>query len=89
VIWKKADAAAQDWCGGIHPKRLYEAVKAKELKAARIGAGRNLLFCEQWCDAWLLASAAVQRNASAGKAEALRNHKDNADGHDQCTQSRA
>jgi hypothetical protein len=57
VEWKKAPDAARDWAGGISPKALYAAVKAGKLKAARIGAGRNLLFCEQWCDEWLLASA--------------------------------
>ena len=44
--WKKANEAAQYWCGNISPKVLYAAVKAGKLKAARIGAGRNLLFCE-------------------------------------------
>ena len=32
-------------------------MRAGKLKAARVGAGRNLLFCEQWCDQWLLATA--------------------------------
>jgi hypothetical protein len=82
VIWKKATDAARDWCGGISTKVLYAAVKRGQLKAAHIGAGRNLLFCEQWCDEWLLTSAAVQRNAPGAKPEALQNH--NGDRHGQC-----
>jgi hypothetical protein len=57
VRWLKAQDAATEWCGGISPKTLYAAVTRGKLKAAHIGAGRNLLFCEQWCDEWLLASA--------------------------------
>lgn len=55
--WLKAAAAAEQWAGGISAKVLYAAVKAGKLKAARIGAGRNLLFCETWIDEWLKASA--------------------------------
>jgi hypothetical protein len=70
VIWKKAPDAAKAWCGGINPKVLYAAVKAGKLEAARIGAGRNLLFCEQDCDAWLLASKdhAYTKAPRAGQA---------------------
>jgi hypothetical protein len=57
VIWKKAPDAARDWCGDVDPKTLYRAVKDGKLKAARIGAGRNLLFCEAWCDEWLTSTA--------------------------------
>jgi hypothetical protein len=57
MVWMKAADAAREWCGGVDPKTLYRAVKDGKLKAARIGAGRNLLFCEQWCDEWLMASA--------------------------------
>jgi len=56
--WKKIPAAAKDWAGGVHPKTLYTAIHAGELKVARIGpAGRNMLTCEPWVDAWLEASA--------------------------------
>jgi hypothetical protein len=55
--WKKAGAAAEAWCGGISEKSLYAAVRSGRLKAARIGAGRNLLFCETWCDEWLKSTA--------------------------------
>jgi hypothetical protein len=60
VIWKKAPDAARDWCGSVNPKLLYAAVKTGRLKAARIGAGRNLLFCEMWCDEWLTSSAVTK-----------------------------
>jgi hypothetical protein len=53
TTWKKAAAAAEDWCGDVSTKTLYRAVRKGELKAARIGAGRNLLFCKQWCEEWL------------------------------------
>jgi hypothetical protein len=57
VRWLKAREAAREWCGGISVKTLYAAHSAGRLKAAKYGAGRNLLFCEQWCDAWLASSA--------------------------------
>jgi excisionase family DNA binding protein len=59
VTWKKADEAARDWAGGVSAKVLYAAVKSGKLRAARIGAGRNLLFSEQWIDEWLTSSARV------------------------------
>jgi hypothetical protein len=55
--WLRAKDAAREWCGGTSPKLLYKAVKRGELKAAPIGSGRNLLFCEPWIDEWLRASA--------------------------------
>jgi hypothetical protein len=57
MVWKKASDAARDWCGGIDVKVLYSAVQRGKLRAAHYGAGRNLLFCEQWCTEWLVASA--------------------------------
>jgi hypothetical protein len=61
MVWKKAEEAAIDWCGGVSAKVLYAAVKSGKLKAARYGAGRNLLFCEEWCDGWLLSTAQPTR----------------------------
>ena len=55
--WLKARAAATEWAGGVSPKLLYRAVRAGSLKAARIGAGRHLLFCEEWVNEWLVSSA--------------------------------
>ena len=43
MTWMKATPAA-DYVGGVTVKLLYEAVRTGHLKAARIGAGRNLLF---------------------------------------------
>lgn len=56
MVWRKASDAARDWCGGISPKLLYASVKRGDLKAAHIGSGRNLLFCEEHCTEWLLAT---------------------------------
>ncbi len=65
--WKKAPNAARDWCGGISDKALYAAVKAGRLKAAKVGISgtRNLLFCEKWCDEWLIDSVAKKRELDA------------------------
>lgn len=56
MVWKKANDAARDWAGGVSVKTLYAAVRDKRLRAAKTGS-RNLLFCEQWVDEWLLTSA--------------------------------
>jgi hypothetical protein len=67
VTWKTAKAARRDSLGGdVSEKLLWSEVRAGRLRAARIGAGRNLLFCEQWIDEWLMARATV---ASRGKTE--------------------
>jgi len=50
--WMKAALAAA-YAGGVSPKVLYAAVRGGQLRAARIGAGRNLLFSEQFIDEWL------------------------------------
>ena len=63
--WLKAEEAARAWAGGVSTKKLYEAVKAGRLKAARYGAGRNLLFCEEWVDAWLTGSATDQEKRTS------------------------
>ena len=59
--WKKVRDAAKAWAGNSHPKTLYAAIRAGELKAARIGAGRNFLVCEAFVDDWLQASATKKR----------------------------
>ena len=63
----KAPAAAA-YAGGISTKTLYAAVAAGKLKAARIGAGRNLLFCEHWIDEWLR-SAETMTSVTRGEAK--------------------
>lgn len=35
------------------PKTVYAAIKDRKLRAARIGAGRNLVTSRQWVDEWL------------------------------------
>lgn len=51
--WLKVADAAQEWVGGVNVKTLYAAIRAGHLRAARIGAGRNLLLCEEYIDEWL------------------------------------
>ena len=89
MIWLKAPAAAREWAGGISAKQLYAAVRSGQLKAARIGAGRNLLFREDWVTDWLERTAdrdveldraglrCVERHA----ASTLRAGARNGDGH--------
>jgi len=69
MVWKKTADAAKEWAGGIHPKFLYTAVQRGDLKCARYGAGRNLLFCEQWIEDWLIASANRGRVAQTTSGE--------------------
>jgi excisionase family DNA binding protein len=54
--WMKAPQAAE-YLGGISVKTIYAAVRAGRLKAARIGAGRNVLFCAEWLDAYAMSTA--------------------------------
>lgn len=56
MAWMKVDAARK-YAGGLGRKVLYRAVASGHLKAARIGAGRSLLFSDSWIDDWLVASA--------------------------------
>ena len=51
--WLKVEAAAQEWAGGLSPKTVYRAIRAGQLKAARVGAGRNVLLCEEFVEEWL------------------------------------
>jgi len=67
AVWMKAPKAA-DYAGGISPKILYSAVRAGKLRAAKIGAGRNLLFCETFIDEWLGATVEpVDRSKEQGR----------------------
>ena len=59
MTWVKAGPACA-YLGGISTKTLYAAVKRGDLKAARIGAGRNLLFCETWLDEFATESTVVR-----------------------------
>jgi hypothetical protein len=64
MAWMKVDAARK-YAGGVGRKVLYKAVASGRLKAARIGAGRSLLFCDTWIDEWLVASAGEQPDMHA------------------------
>lgn len=57
--WLKVPEAAKEWAGGVSPKTMYGAIRDGKLTAARIGAGRNLLVCEQHVDEWLMRAAKV------------------------------
>jgi len=50
--WLKVRGAAEH-AGGLSQRTVYQAIKAGKLRAARIGAGRNLVTAEEWVDAWL------------------------------------
>ena len=63
--WFKAPKAA-DYAGEISPKILYSAVRAGKLRAAKIGAGRNLLFSEEYIDEWLQAVTKPAANDDRG-----------------------
>lgn len=54
--WMRIDEA-RAYAGGVSRKTLYAAVTTGKLKAARIGAGRNLLFSLAFIDEWLMHSA--------------------------------
>ena len=61
--WMTAREAAQ--YAHVSTKTLYAAVKAKKLKAAPIGAGRNLRFCAHWVDLWLMGSSLPEDRVSS------------------------
>ena len=54
--WLKIHGACA-YAGDMSSKTIYAAVAAGRLRAARVGAGRNLMFSEEWIDDWLRGSA--------------------------------
>ena len=60
MMWMKV-AAAATYAGGLSKKMLYSAIQQGNLKAARIGAGRNVLLCEDFIDEWLRTRAEGQK----------------------------
>jgi excisionase family DNA binding protein len=54
--WLKVDAARAH-VGGLSRRVLYDAVRRGELRAARVGRGRNFVFSAEWLDDWLRARA--------------------------------
>jgi hypothetical protein len=55
-MWMKVDDARR-YAGGVGRKLLYRAVASGRLKAARVGAGRSLLFNDRWIDERLTTAA--------------------------------
>lgn len=55
--WLTAEEAAQRSRCGI--KTIYREVRAKRLKAARVGGRRELRLLAEWIDEWLLARTTV------------------------------
>ena len=55
VTWMKVKKASE-YALDVSPKIIYSTVRAGQLRAAKIGAGRNLLFCEEFLDEWLRAT---------------------------------
>ena len=64
-MWMKAPPAAV-YAGGISTKVLYAAVRNGDLRAARIGAGRNLPFSAMWLDGWLEGAATTPLQRHSG-----------------------
>ncbi len=58
--WLKVRQAAEH-AGGLSQRTVYAAIRNGKLRAARIGAGRNLVTAAEWVDAWL-----EQAGAAAG-----------------------
>ena len=54
--WPKIQGACA-YAGDVSSKTIYAAVAVRPLNAARVGAGRNLMFAEAWIDDWLRRSA--------------------------------
>ena len=57
--WMRVDEPRR-YAGGVSRKLLYAAVADGQLRAARIGAGGNLAFSEEWLDEWLQGRAEVK-----------------------------
>lgn len=56
--WMKVREACA-YLGGISADTLYDATKRGECRVARIGAGRNMLWCEEWLDAYARSKTAL------------------------------
>ena len=72
--WARVAEAAKTWAGGVNPKTIYKAIRAGDLKAARIGAGRNMLVCEEWVNEWLQRSV-LTPDAITGQIVARRERR--------------
>jgi hypothetical protein len=58
---------AQQYCGNISRRLLYDAVAAGQLRVARIGSGRNFLTSAEWLDQWLQSLATKDANDEEAK----------------------
>jgi hypothetical protein len=60
-------ASACEYLGGVNPKLLYAAVRRGDCKAARIGAGRNLLFSAEDLDQYAQSTKRSAEPREAGR----------------------
>jgi excisionase family DNA binding protein len=56
--WLTAEEAAERARCGV--KTIYREVRAKRLRAARIGGRRELRFLAPWIDEWLIAQSTIE-----------------------------
>jgi len=63
--WMKVEAACA-YLGDISPKTLYAATRSGECRAAKLGAGRNYLWNEEFLDAYALKLAEKPAKAHRG-----------------------
>jgi hypothetical protein len=64
----KVDAACA-YLGGISPKTLYRATRAGDCKAAKVGAGRNYLWCEEFLNDYAIRLANKPAKATQERPE--------------------
>lgn len=50
--WLKVRGAAE-YAGGLSQRTVYQAIRSGRLRAARLGAGRNVVTSAEWIDGWL------------------------------------
>jgi excisionase family DNA binding protein len=73
--WAKVRKAAREWAGDTSPKTMYRAINKGELRAVRIGAGRNILVCREWVDAWLLSAESRPATDADGDEPPVATHR--------------
>jgi hypothetical protein len=61
-------AAACEFMGGVNPKLVYAAVRDGKLRAAHVGAGRNLMFSDEWCTEYMRQTDEDYRNREKGQS---------------------
>lgn len=62
--WMKIGPACEH-AGNLNPKVLYAAVERGDLRVARVGTGRNMIFSDEWLNDWLTRSADVKSRLAA------------------------